>query len=102
MIKGIEMRLVMIFSLIFTLFFTVVPPAIASFCRQLNGHLICIVSIQRSAKNYWEYRTVISVDSIEKTLEIYNCRTQTKTQKDGKIVPFESDGVGELICRILK
>ncbi len=102
MIKGIEMRLIIIFSLIFTLFFTVVPPAIASFCRQLNGHLICIVSIKRSAKNHWEYRTVISVDSMEKPLEIYNCRNQTKTQNDGKIVPFESDGVGELICRILK
>ncbi|MEY3867930.1 MAG: hypothetical protein RLZZ338_1821 [Cyanobacteriota bacterium] len=96
------MRIILIFSLIFTLFFAVVNPAIASFCRQLNGHLICIVSIERSAKNYWEYPTVISVDGIEKPREIYNCRNQTKTQNNGKIVSFESDGVGELICRILK
>lgn len=96
------MRIILIFSLIFTLFFAVVNPAIASFCHQINGHLICIVSIERSAKNYWEYRTVISVDGIEKPREIYNCRNQTKTQNNGKIVSFESDGVGELICRILK
>ena len=95
MIKSIILFLILAF-------FLQTSPAIASFCRQLNGHLICIVSIKRSAKNYWEYRTVISVDSIEKPLEIYNCRNQTKTQNNGKIVPFESDGVGELICRILK
>ena len=40
------------------LFFTAAQPAVASFCRNYKENRICILSIKRSAKNYWEYRSV--------------------------------------------
>ncbi|WP_366558197.1 hypothetical protein [Okeania sp. SIO3B5] len=88
-----------IFLLIF--FFAVTPLAAASFCRNYQGNNICILSIKRSAKNYWEYRAEVSINSKKKPLEIYNCRTEEKIQKNGKIVKFQPNGAGKLICNVL-
>ncbi|NES74419.1 MULTISPECIES: hypothetical protein [Okeania] len=88
-----------IFLLIF--FFAVTPPAAASFCRNYNGNKICILNIKRSAKNYWEYRAEVSINGRRKPLEIYNCRTEEKIQKNGKIVKFKPNGAGKLICNVL-
>ena len=88
-----------IFLLIF--FLAVASPVAASFCRNYNGNKICILSIKRSAKNYWEYRAEVSINGVRKPLEIYNCRTQLKTQKNGNIVKFTSNGPGKLICSVL-
>ena len=74
-------------------------PAEAAFCRQSSNGLICIVSIKRSAKNYWEYRASVSINGIKRPIEVYNCRDRIRIRKDGDVVPFESDGAGELICR---
>jgi hypothetical protein len=82
-----------------TLSFAVPFPAEASFCRNSSDRLICIVSIKRSAKNYWEYRASVSIDGIQRPIEVYNCRDRIRIRKDGSVVPFESDGAGELICR---
>ncbi|NEQ38332.1 MAG: hypothetical protein F6K40_19510 [Okeania sp. SIO3I5] len=96
------MRKYLIFSIVlFILFFAVVPPAAASFCRNYNGNKICILNIKRSAKNYWEYRAEVSINGVRKPLEIYNCRTQEKIQKNGTIVKFTSHGAGQLICSVL-
>lgn len=88
-----------IFLLIF--FFAVAPPTAASFCRNYNGNNICILSIKRSAKNYWEYRAEVSINGGRKPLEIYNCRTEEKIQKNGKIIKFQPNGAGKLICNVL-
>ena len=46
------MRKYIILSIVlFLLFFAVKQPAAASFCRNINGKKICILSIKRSAKN---------------------------------------------------
>ena len=82
--------------------FAVALPAEASFCRNSNDHLICILSIKRSAKNYWEYRAAVSIDGVERPIEVYNCRDRTLVRKDGSVMPFESNGPGELICRFFK
>ncbi|HAA28294.1 MAG TPA: hypothetical protein DCE56_12185 [Cyanobacteria bacterium UBA8553] len=82
--------------------FSIALPAEASFCRNSNEHLVCILSIKRSAKNYWEYRAAVSVDRVERPIEVYNCRARTRLRKDGAIVPFESNGAGELICRFFQ
>ncbi|MEC4893184.1 MAG: hypothetical protein SAL07_08620 [Oscillatoria sp. PMC 1051.18] len=84
--------------LLVTFWLAVALPAEASFCRNLNNHEICIVSIKRSAKNYWEYRVVISVDGEKKPLEVYDCRSRVKIQADGQAVFFESNGAGNFIC----
>ncbi|MDP8964108.1 MAG: hypothetical protein M3O33_09030 [Cyanobacteriota bacterium] len=88
-----------IFPLLFlALSFAVALPAEASFCRNSNDHSICVLSIKRSAKNYWEYRAAISIDGVKRPIEIYNCRARVRICQDGTVVPFKSKGSGELIC----
>ncbi len=77
-------------------------PAQASFCRNSNDHLICILSIKRSAKNYWEYRAAVSVDGVKRPIEVYNCRERVRVRQDGAVVPFEPNSPGELICNLIK
>lgn len=81
---------------------TIASPAFAQVCRNYNGHRICIVSINRSAKNYWEYRASVSVDGKQTPIEVYNCRQKFKVQKDGTVVGFKNQDPGELICRFFK
>jgi hypothetical protein len=88
-----------IYFLVSVLFFSLVSSAEASVCRNYQGHEICIISIKRSAKNYWEYRAVVSVDGVKRPLEVYNCREQNKLEEDGTIVPFDDIDPGKLICR---
>jgi hypothetical protein len=95
-VKYIALVLVLIFS------FAIALPARAAFCRTVNGHDICILSIKRSAKNHWEYRASVSIDGVARPVEVYNCRDRQRTQKDGTVIPFAENGPGELICTMLK
>jgi hypothetical protein len=79
-----------------------VPPAEAAFCRSVDGQQVCVVSIKRSAKYYWEYRVVVSVDGVEKPLELYNCRDRVRLQPDGTRLPFQPDDLGEQVCNLFK
>lgn|GEM_PF-533015 len=88
--------------LLLVLTLTGAHPALAAFCQQSKDHQICILTIERSAKYYWEYRAVVSVDGVKQPIEIYNCRDRLKIQKDRTTVPFEPQGAGELICRFFK
>ena len=92
MIKYITLVLLLI------LFSLVTLPAEASVCRNYQGHKICILSIKRSAKNYWEYRAVVSVDGVKRPTKVYNCRERVKVQQDGTVLPFEEKDPGEMIC----
>lgn len=74
------------------------PVTAADFCRRWGDHTVCIVSIKRSAKNYWEYRAAVRIDDIERPIEVYNCRDRIRVQSDGAIVPFEPQGAGQFIC----
>ncbi|NJL38999.1 MAG: hypothetical protein HC840_22450 [Leptolyngbyaceae cyanobacterium RM2_2_4] len=94
--KYIALVLALIFS------FAIALPARAAFCRTVNGHDICILSIKRSAKNHWEYRASVSVDGVARPVEVYNCRDRQRTQKDGTVISFAENGPGELICTMLK
>jgi len=89
-------------SLFLTLSLAIAPPAEASFCRDSNDHSICVLSIKRSAKNYWEYRVVISIDGKKQPLEVYNCRKHIKINRQGDIIPFQSNSSGEIICSFFK
>jgi biopolymer transport protein ExbD len=92
MVKYIALLLFLMLS------FAVALPAEASFCRNSNDRSICILSIKRSAKNYWEYRVAVSVDGVERPIEVYNCRDRVRVRQDGTLVPFEPNGPGELVC----
>ncbi|MBW4566378.1 MAG: hypothetical protein KME32_36070 [Mojavia pulchra JT2-VF2] len=95
-IRCVTLLLLLIFSL------SVALPATASVCRNYNGHRICILSIQRSAKNYWEYRAAVNVDDLKRPIEVYNCRSKVKIQQDGTVVPFGYKDPGDLICSFFK
>jgi len=76
-------------------------PATADSCRNFGGHQVCISSIRRSAKSYWEYRTVVSVDGVKQPLELYNCRDRTRIlASDGTSVPFLTGKTGDWVCQL--
>ncbi len=83
-------------------FFCLALPAQAARCQNFDGHQVCIISLKRSPKRYWNYRAVISIDGKKQPLEIYNCRSNFKIQKDGKIVSFTEDSPGKFICKNFK
>ncbi|MDF5735415.1 MAG: hypothetical protein PUQ00_06945 [Nostoc sp. S13] len=92
-----------IFMLLLILLFSGVHPAFASVCRNYNiydglRHRICILSINRSAKNYWEYRAAVSVDGVKRPVEVYNCRQRVKVKQNGTVLPFQQKDPGEMIC----
>ncbi|WAL59684.1 hypothetical protein [Thermocoleostomius sinensis] len=76
------------------------PAQAALYCRSTGEHTICILSIKRSAKNYWEYRASVRVDGVERPIELYNCRDRLRTQRDGTTLPFEPAGAGTVICHL--
>lgn len=96
------MKYIALLLIITFLGFAVALPAEASsYCRTLNDRAICILSIQRSAKNYWEYRAVVSIDGVKKPLEVYNCRDRVRIRSDGTAIAFRSGDIGDLICSVL-
>lgn len=88
--------------LMLALSFLVASPAEASICRHSNDHLICILSIKRSAKYYWEYRAAVSIDGVKRPIEVYNCRDRVRVRKDKTVVPFEPNSAGDIICSLTK
>ena len=84
------------------LILTVAFPAQALVCRTLGDRSVCIVRIQRSAKYHWEYRVALRLDGVDQPLERYNCRDRIRVQGKGTRVSFDEDGVGDLICRLVK
>ncbi|TAF11179.1 MAG: hypothetical protein EAZ77_01545 [Nostocales cyanobacterium] len=92
MIKYFVILLLLIFS------FSFPSPALAFVCHHYDGHEICILSIKRSAKKYWEYRASVSVDGVKTPVEIYNCRGKFKVNKDRTVSQFAENSPGEMIC----
>jgi hypothetical protein len=74
----------------------------ALICREVNTHKVCILSIERSAKNYWEYRASVQIDHQIRPVEIYDCQKSTRIDHNGNEISFESDGVLEFICGFFK
>ncbi|MBE9192051.1 hypothetical protein IQ230_17170 [Gloeocapsopsis crepidinum LEGE 06123] len=95
----IQSSIAFVLLLLLTLLF--IQPAWASVCRNYDDRQICIISIERSAKNYWEYRVAISVDGVTRPVEIYNCRDRL-IQQGKKVLPFGDNDPGDLSCSLLK
>lgn len=94
------MKLLILFSIIIGCFLWLIFPVEAATCRTLDGHQICIIQIKRSAKNYWEYRAIVSIDGKKRPREVYNCRDKYTVEYDLAIIPFKKNGTGELICSL--
>ncbi|OAB58802.1 hypothetical protein AY600_02745 [Phormidium willei BDU 130791] len=77
------------------------PSTVNETCRIYHSREICIISIKRSAKYYWEYRAEVRVDGQRRPLEKYDCRRQERIKRDGRRFPFEPSGAGDYICKTL-
>jgi hypothetical protein len=77
------------------------PSTVNETCRIYHSREICIISIKRSAKYYWEYRAEVRVDGQRRPLEKYDCRRQERIKRDGRHFPFEPSGAGDYICKTL-
>lgn len=93
---------ILVLLLCFMLLFAAPDSVQAASCRVLQGRSICIQSIQRSAKNYWEYRVVLRIDGKTQPLEVYNCRDRIKLTPEGTSIPFEPQGVGSWVCQVFR
>jgi hypothetical protein len=95
-------KLISLILLVSVAVFGLASPAHAATCRQTAAHKVCILSIERSAKNYWEYRAAIQIDQVNRPVEVYNCRDRIRVKQDGSVVSFEPSGAGEVICSLFK
>jgi hypothetical protein len=76
--------------------------ALAASCRSIAERRVCIETIQRSAKNYWQYRTTISVDGIRQSVATYDCRDRLIYGSQGKITAFADDPTGKIVCQLYR
>jgi hypothetical protein len=79
-----------------------VAPAYAEFCRQVDGHRICIVDIKRSAKNYWQYQAVVTNDGVESPPASYDCRERLITDLAGNLTSFRSRKDAQFVCSLYR
>lgn len=81
--------------------FTVIPPALAGetlLCRTIEGHEVCVMSIRRSAKNFWEYRVELRVDGQIRPTERYDCRRALRPLPNQK--QPSPQALHELVCSL--
>jgi hypothetical protein len=91
-----------LFCLVLLGWLVIVAPAQAEFCRQVEGHRICILSIKRSAKNYWQYQATVSTDGIERPAASYDCREKSIVEADGNMALFRSRLDGSIVCSLYR
>lgn len=82
--------------------FIIAPRIEANICKFWSGHQVCVVRIKRSAKYYWEYRTILSVDGLKQPEIVYDCRNFSYFKPDKTKVFFENDdhNLGNFVCSL--
>ncbi|MBW4523859.1 MAG: hypothetical protein KME18_01500 [Phormidium tanganyikae FI6-MK23] len=88
--------------LLIVLLISITLPVQAATCRTANDREICILSIRRSAKNYWEYRATVQVDGEVRPMQVYDCRKKISIQDNKVLELFEQDGTAEAVCSFFK
>jgi hypothetical protein len=68
--------------------------------QQNQPQKICIDTIKRSAKQFWEYRAILEIDGQKTALERYNCRDRLIYKANGNMIPFSQDPSGKLVCTL--
>jgi hypothetical protein len=96
-------RAISILLILCLLFFcAIASSANASVCRQVNDRNLCILSIKRSAKNYWEYRAAVSFNGVKRPIEVYNCRDRLVIKQNKMTVRFKPNDAGEILCKMFQ
>jgi hypothetical protein len=89
-------------TVLFMLVFLVALPAQASFCKSIAAQKVCILSIDRSAKNYWEYRVQLTIDQVIQPMAVYNCLQKSWLPPHGQWTKFTDDAVPAIACRLFR
>ncbi|WP_158505967.1 hypothetical protein [Picosynechococcus sp. NKBG15041c] len=50
-----------------------VLPVYGETCRTYENQEICLISLKRSAKYYWEYRAVLRIDGKKLPMKKFDC-----------------------------
>jgi hypothetical protein len=87
-------------TILLIIVFLVALPAQASFCKSIDTQKVCILSIERSAKNYWEYQVQLSVDRTVQPRTVYNCREKLWLQTNGQWIKFKDSSVNAVACSL--
>ncbi|MGF1489482.1 MAG: hypothetical protein ACFBSE_20530 [Prochloraceae cyanobacterium] len=93
------LAILLLLNLSFGSFFFTEKPTL---CRQYHNREVCIYDLKRSAKNFWEYRALVSIDGNKRPLETYNCRDRIRIEKDGTVLSFVKNDPGNIICDFFK
>ena len=95
--KGLKLLLVILLAC--GLVFGTAGKAIAQQCRVIGGQEICLVSVKRSAKYYWQYRAVLKIDGKQQPREKFDCHPRnTKMQSDRQSL---QDKKHAFVCNII-
>ncbi len=82
------------------LLFTRPLPVAAASCRNVNGELVCIQSMQRSAQKYWEYRVQFKIGKLSTPIEIYDCRSRRQRTLKGQWQGFSQPEIAAFSCSL--
>jgi hypothetical protein len=82
-------------------------PVQAAHCRTLKGSKfegksVCIDWIKRSAKRYWEYQAVLSIDGVAQAKQTYDCRSRVIIEPDDTIISFKRNEPGSVVCDLYR
>ena len=82
--------------------FLITPKTEANICKFWSGHQVCVFQIKRSAKYYWEYRTILSVDGKKRPEIIYDCLDFSYFKPDKTKVYFadNENNLGNFVCHL--
>ncbi len=80
----------------------IAPRTEANICKFWSGHQVCVVRIKRSAKYYWEYRTILSVDGKKQPEVVYDCRHFYYFKADKTKIYFadNENDLGNFVCHL--
>lgn len=73
--------------------------AIAQQCRTVENQEICLVSVKRSAKYYWQYRAVLKVDGKRQPAEKFDCHPRNVRIQSAH--PSFQDQKRAFVCNIV-
>ena len=94
------MRCFICLTLTLLLAFTRPLPVLAASCRSINGELVCIQNMQRSAQKYWEYRVQFKIDGSLLPVQIYDCRNHRQRTIKGKWSAFSDSETAAFACSL--
>ncbi|MGB2925377.1 MAG: hypothetical protein WBB82_08750 [Limnothrix sp.] len=71
----------------------------AATCHAEAGQEVCLVSIKRSAKYFWEYRAVLKIDGKKQAAQKFDCRTTTPKKQGDR--PSVEKNRHQFVCNVI-